>query len=485
MLGLIFLHRVGAFFTRRMRQRLETLSLHIGLGLVLAGAFFSWRFSERGIMYLSQGQQSNLIEVNDRLWIAREAPNGELIRAELPRFGEANRNAIHQPIIGAGEAKLLSFFPHARVDHVPRPVPRGTGVPAVIFDIVTPHGDHELLLAGGFQDEAEVAGLRTVLAPPEVPADRRPALIVQTPTEERALSLSLPEDIGKTLRALEFELEILDYAPAFRVGHPSDLNDTETNPALLLSIRSTDGAADTVRLFSRFPGFARPQVPGLADITFVMPSRPSRRLHIYPDSLATWLFAFVGEGETVTNVVASGDTFFIGQGARLPMVVKSLLQDAEVIPRVASAEEGPAAAMVAIESSDEPVWLVEDGPDVLVPTGDGGTETWRLVHTEPLPFWIRLDKAERAFYPNSSIPRVYASTVRIGVSPNADGSPQIVETNKPLSSHGWRAFQSEYGDGDGRPWSGLLLAKDPGAPMAGLGVLVLLLGILVRAGWRR
>jgi hypothetical protein len=457
LLGLVFLHLIGSFPTRRMRRRWEYLSLHLGLGLVLVGAFFSWRFAERGMMYLSRGQQSNLIEVSDQLWIERESPDGELTRLALGRSRGSNRYAIHPSDNGADEITLVSILPHALVTHVPQPATTGSGVPAITFDIVTPHGNHELLMAGGFQDEAEVAGLRVVLAPPWIPVDQQPALVVQTQTEKEILPLNLPEDLS---------------APA-------------TNPAVLLGIQTTDGEADTVRVFSRFPGFDRPQVPGLTSITFMMPSRPGRRLHVYLDSLATWRFVFFGDGETVTNTVTQGDTFFVGQGAHLPMVITTLMANAEVIPRVAPSHDGPAAVRLEMDSIDEPVWLVEDGPDVLVPTKDGRNETLRLVHTAPLPFWIRLEEATRSFYANSSIPRVYASSVRTGTSPEFYGPAQIVETNAPLSSEGWRAYQSEYGDHDGQPWSGLLLAKDPGAPMAGAGVLVLLLGILVRAGRRR
>jgi hypothetical protein len=482
LLMLFFLNLLGSLLRRRMRRWGENLFLHSGLGLVLLGAFFSWRCAERGMVYLSQGQQSNALEVSDRLWIEREAPDGELTRIELPRWREPQRDSL--PLLNeeAGGIRLLSFFPHARVDHVPRPVTKGSGVPAIMFTIVTPHGGHELLLAGGFQEEAEVEGLRVILAPSGVQADQQPLLVVRTPTEEEVVPLDLPEDVGRTFSVVTFELEILEYAPEFTVGQPADLERPATNPALLVGIYTEDGAADTVRVFSRFPGFSRPQVPGLTDVTFVMPSRPSRRLHVYPDSLDTWRFAFSGEGETVTNTMAPGDTFFVGQGARLPMAVKALMADAEVVPRVASSLEGPAAVGLELESSDEPIWLIKDGPDVLVPTEDGQTAILRLVHTAPLPFWIRLDEATRGFYPNSSIPRVYASSLRVGTTPETYGSAQTLETNAPLSYRGWRIYQSDYGENDGRSWSGLQLAKDPGAPMAGVGVLLLLLGILVRAG---
>lgn len=482
LLGLIFLNLFGSFFTRRLRRRWGNLLLHIGLGLVLGGAFLSWRLAERGMVYLSSGQQANALMVSDRLWIERENPDGELTRIELPRSSEPNRDSIHLLDEEAGGTRLLSFLPHALVTHVPRPATEGSGVPAVMFNIGKPHGGQELLLAGGFQEEAEVAGLRVILAPPGVVADQQPALVFRTPTEEEVVPLNLPEDIGRTFNVLAFELEILEYAPEFKVGQPTDLDRQATNPALLLGIHTEAGGADTVRVFSRFPGFSRPEVPELTDVTFVMPSRPSRRLHIYPDSHGTWRFTFLDESEIVTNTVTPGDTFFVGQGARLPMAVKELLANAEVVPRVVPSPEGPAVVGLELGSSDESIWLIEDGPDVLVPTGDGQTATLRLVHTVPLPFWIRLDDAARAFYPNSSIPRVYTSSLRIGTSPDISGPTQTLETNAPLSYQGWHIYQSEYGEDDGRSWSGLLLAKDPGAPVAGVGVLLFLVGILVRAG---
>jgi hypothetical protein len=484
LLGLVFLNLLGSLFTRRLRRSAESLFLHVGLGLMLVGAFLSWRFAERGMVYLAQGQQSNALETSDRLWIEREAPDGELTQIELPRSSKPSREST-DPFEGeAGDIKLLSFFPHARVTHIPRPVPEGSGVPAGTFNIVTQHGGHELLLAGGFQEEAEVAGLRVILAPPDVQADHQPALVVRTQTEEEIVPVELPADIGRTFSVLAFEVEILEYAPEFKVGQPADLNKPATNPALLLAMQADTGTADTVRVFSRFPGFSKPELPELTDVTFVMPSQPGRRLHVYPDSDDAWRFTFMGEGEPITNTVAPGDTFFIGQEASFPMAVEELLADAEVVPQVVPSHEGPAAAMLELESSDEPIWLVEDGPDVLVPSEDGQTATLRLVHTMPLPFWIRLDEATQVLYPNSSIPQIYASSLRMGTSPDSYAPAQTLETNAPLSSHGWRIYQSEYGVSNGRTWSGLQLAKDPGAPMAGVGGLMLLLGILVRAGIR-
>ncbi len=484
LLGLLFANIVGFLFTKRMRRKPAVFLMHVGLSVLLIGAFLSWKLASRGMIYLAEGQNGNELTVSGKLWVEIAKPDGAVERVELTELKKHEKVTSAFLAEGIGEITLSRFYEHSKVTDKARPSSGGPGVPAVTFAIPTPHGEHEFLLAEGLTEHAEISGVRVALEAPSTDRDDQPFLLLKTEEGQDRVGLDLTADVGRVLHILDHKIVILEYDPEFRVGRPADLSRSPTNPALLVELDTESVAPETMRVFSRFPGFLPIKSPGVIELLFVMPLPSQKELRLYPVSDQGWRFTFKSLEEDFKGTVALGDTFFLptGAGGLAPIVVRSLLDSAEVFPEVIEASDGPAAVRLELHGMSEWIWLVVDGPEVVLPTADQQTQfTLKLTNALPLPFRITLQDAQREDYPNSTTPRIFRSNLRFGEEVGEFGDVQELETNAPISHKGWMIYQAEYGKADGYSWSGLEIARDPGAPVVAVGVGLLFLGFFVHA----
>ncbi|MBN1424633.1 cytochrome c biogenesis protein CcsA [Candidatus Fermentibacteria bacterium] len=482
LLALLFVILVACVARRRRLRSPALLFAHCGLGLLLIGALLSSRGAERGMVYLAEGEQTNVMQVPERLWIEVGQEDRVIARTRLRR-GAREGTTYTIPEVGTG--RLVRFLPAARIRPEVRPRDDAMARPAVRLHLATPHGSHELVLAEGWADDAEIGHMRVVLGVPESLLCQ-PRIVLETGGGRIEHPLDIPADIGERSTVGDLVVAVLDYAADFKVG-ASRADGPPVNPAVRLAIQAAEAPPETLWVFSRFPGFARPRTPGLDGIEFLMPTADDA-LYLFHDEGA-WRYRCAA-GETVAEGgFAEGDTFFVSPtpSLRIPLIVERLLVRGEVVPRVEPAPESsdaPAAVEISFDGFDEPVWLIEDGPEVVMPGSDGSPHALTLTGTAHLPFWIALDQARRDDYPNSAIPRVFESTIRVGVTPDPSTSPLTLQTNRPARHGGWLIYQSEFGSEEGTTWSGLQITRDPGAPLAFIGVVALTIGLLFHLGKR-
>lgn len=479
MYAALFVHLLACLASRTRRPGPTLIVSHVGVALLLLGAFLTARGAQRGMVYLAEGEYTNVMQTPGRLRV-EVARDGEVVRrVALNRVERASPGVPYQ-IDGVGTARLVRFLSACRIRNVLRPRDDALGVPGVHLDVVTPHGTHELVLAKGWAEDADLGGMRIVLGDGKGYASESPSLTVRAAQGDSSCALSLPADVGRTLHMKGITLAVLAYTPDFKVGS-APAGGPAINPALRVMLAAPGAAAETLWVFSRFQGFARPRNPSVNAIEFVMPESTGETLSLWYEG--AWRFRYSSTDHASEGAFAEGDTFFVSPSPsmRVPLVVRSLLAQAEVVPEVQPAPEGssaPSAVQLAIEGFDEPLWLIEEGPEVVMPGSDGEPRALSLSGSDTLPFWIALDRARREDYPNSSIPRIYESTVRIGDVADSLGIPLLVRTNRPAHYRGWRIYQAEFGQDGGSAWSGFQVAHDPGALPAFVGVIMLTGGLL-------
>ena len=483
LLGILFLQLGACLLRRRLLHSPALLTAHLGLGLLLVGALLTARSSERGMVYLAENEQTNVLQSPGQLWIDA-ARNEEVVARTRLQGIQRDAPGKSYEIEGVGPGSLVRFVASSRVRNTLRSREDEIGVPGVSLDVATPHGAHEVVLAQGWADEAEIGSMRVVLGSSEGATPTEPSLSVTLDGEESVHPVMLPSDIGRSIKVGSLVATVLDYTPNFKVGG-IERDGPPVNPALRVILAAPGSAPETLWVFSRFPGFARPTTPGVRGVEFVMPDAAGESLFLYQDA-GSWRYRYVGDGRESEGTFAEGDTFFISPtpAVRVPMVVRQLLARSEVVPEVESAPDAPtapAAVLLAFDRFEEPLWLIEGGPEVVVPGNDGESRALSLTSARALPFWIALNHAHREDYPNSTIPRAYESSIRIGMSPDSFGEPFVVKTNAPGRFGGWRIYQAEFGTGDDTAWSGLQVARDPGALVALIGVTLLTIGVAAHA----
>ncbi len=480
--ALVFGQLAACLLRRRLLTQVPLLLVHVGVGLLLLGAWRTAHGSIRGTLTLAEGERAASVSVPGALWIDVSPDEGHPRRVELPR-DQRTAPGFRVRLPWLGEARLVQVLPRARIRHVVRERTDELGVPAIHLDVITPHGTLPVVLAEGSMDEADVGDLRISLG--HAPPSHEPALVATVRGSQSRHPLRLPEDVGRIIPLGDVSVTILAYTGDFRVGAAA-ADEPPRNPALRCLVSGTTTPPETLWVFARFPGFARPRTPGVQALDFVMPSSPEAILSLaFADG--TWRFYFVSATTEASGTCAEGDTFFVSPvpSMRVPLVVRRLLPRGELVPEVEpapAAGEAPSAVRLEL-GSIEPVWLIQGGPEVVIP-GPGGHVALSLTNEIDLPFSIALVRARREDYPNSSIPRLYESTIRVGTNDSL-GPPLLVRTNAPARVRGWRIYQAEFGTDGVRTWSGFQVATDPGASLASLGVLAVTLGSLSHLARRR
>ncbi len=480
LLLLLFVNVLGVALRRRLWRKPTLLLLHMGVGLLLLGAFLSWRFSVRGMMYLSEGEEGNALYGSGEYWIELARENGPIRRFSLPP-PSPGAEGVSVPLgDGFGTAEIMGFLPNSMVRNIARIREDGRGVQAVELAL----GFQEMLLAKGWREKLEVSGVSVSLGEPGPASIATPTLEVWREGELRSFDLDLHEDLGGTLKTEDLTITVLEYHPDFRVGQEADHTRPPRNPALKVAVRVAQASPETLWVFSRFSGFITPKSPGISEIEFHMPRMNLVTIFLYPHPRHDgWKYALFRGEESRAGALAAGDTLCLVTTPHGPasLMVTSLYKSADIAPQPVPAPEGPAALSLGLQGFEEPLWLIEDGPEVVVPDDQGEIGVLWLTSSFPLPFVVRLEHAVREDYPNSTIPRVYRSQLLLGEKPGHLAPPQWLATNAPLLYKGWRIYQSEYGQEDGVSWSGLQFARDPGAGLAGIGTLLVLVAFLVFA----
>jgi ResB-like family len=115
----------------------------------------------------------------------------------------------------------------------------------------------------------------------------------------------------------------------------------------------------------------------------------------------------------------------------------------------------------------------------------GRSFTMWLAHaTFPLPARLRLVRFRATFYPDSSLPRSFQSTVRL--TDERTSREAVISMNHPLRYRGYTFYQSAYGTDDaGHSFSVLQVVRNPGRVLPYLASFVILAGLAAQVLLRR
>jgi hypothetical protein len=144
------------------------------------------------------------------------------------------------------------------------------------------------------------------------------------------------------------------------------------------------------------------------------------------------------------------------------------------------AEKNVAALATKVDGKDGILWGLASSP--LVVPADG--RNWAVALRKKrfkMPFTVTLDKFTHEFYPNTEIPKVYASEVT--VHDNGGDRKAKIEMNAPLRDHGLIVFQSFFGPPNAPPgtplYSGFAVVQNPSDQWPLTSCIVIAIGMTI------
>jgi hypothetical protein len=147
------------------------------------------------------------------------------------------------------------------------------------------------------------------------------------------------------------------------------------------------------------------------------------------------------------------------------------------------AEHNIAALYTKIDGKDGILWGLERFPISV----NAGGRTWAVALRKKhfkVPFTITLDKFSHEFYPNTEIPKVYASEVTVHDQGGTHGAK--IEMNAPLRDHGVIVFQSFFGPPNAPPgtqlYSGFAVVENPSDQWPLTSCIVIAIGMVIAFG---
>jgi|GEM_PF-268692 len=496
-------------------KKIPGIMVHLGFLLILTGGFLTFTLGIRGHLTISEDERRSTFE--------RKSPvlhvTGAAVRRDASAPTQANlKTALSFPMNEDGSFEsttlLEALNPLRARSRVTLPTgaraivlerldasrsfveieadPAGAGPPAITLLLYQNGSEQKIILQAGERVDLkapEISAL-TFVAPPES-GDTAHLLVREAfaqkieiqPPEGEALSIpiDLPGDVGREITVGPYEVEILAYHPAFKMGEEPSRDDEPLNPALHLNV---SGPCGEQRLFTfAYVEFHGNRFPDGTTVRFRRPrgEHPLLLLAAGADGVDVYQNA-----DSPPRHLATHGELEISSSAEAPrcaLALESYLPASHFRERVTADPRGagPPAYLVQVGEGAQPVWL-SAGRGV-AQSAQGDLQAF-IDFRYDLGFDVILDDAVAEFWPSSGIPRAYYSLVRIATPPGSAPIPARIETNAPLLQQGFRLYQSSMEQQPPYRYSVFSVSRDPGLPLVTAGFLIMSAGLLWLY-WRR
>jgi hypothetical protein len=497
-LALLFANILMAVVVRLplRRAQLPFASIHLGLLILLSGAFLTeWRGLD-GTVEIPEGGASRALRVPET--VVRLYRSGHLVSETPVSRGLRPRTGMDLPV-GRGTSRIEELLPFSRTVRVAVPDPRGTPVVEAA------------LAMGG----AEPVSFRLGLDDPSVPGridagpleatlervdDPRAFLDTSSRTPPRldlratcgpdTLRLSLADLVrrGRVVRGQNLSIEVLDFFPDADVGVRGieSKSDSLANPAVRLRVRRGDSAWTEI-LYGKVPAFrfsgtGHPEVSW--NVAWQSPNAASESPRLRLGARGDSLYARC----EVRGRVVGGFRLEPGRDTTLPLgglrlavgkyLARGGVRDSSIavdpapgkglpVPAVRTGN-GPWGGPRWIPLGGAIQWSDSSGPAML------SFEVRRLA----LPFALRLDSFRISNDPGTNQAAAYASSVAVLDTSGGELDSATLSMNRPYKRGGFTFYQASFSREEGRPTVTVLSAnRDPGRPWKYAGALLAVLSI--------
>lgn len=495
-LALIVLNLIGAVVIRLPIQRHQWsfVLTHLGIVLLLTGAWISRTFGYEGRLFVTEGETERTLVMEGTEVVARWADRTEEARFSFPLSGRIPSHVMARASERLPELRVVEHVADG-VAHATLEAGEDADPPATAVLVTGPRtragswliaGDHDL----GSRElgPLTVALVRGSPDAYEAPATDEALFITfdGTPTPTR---LPLPGSVGVDVdcgngvtarvtrllrRARVVDGELVDVA-----GGPA-------NPAVEVELRSGEDA-ETHLVFAEFPDHTTLQERRgdrpLAERLGLHAHAQGEPERIVIGAMADGRLLLAVPGATAAREIAVGKPEIVGDTG-LVLKIDRFLPQARRKWSVEASAEGQETGRPFLKIS-----AGREGDTRAEWFGLGSSQTWSLGdrelllsygrQTRSLPFTVHLHEFEIETHPGSSKPAEYSSRVTVRDDESETESDHVVSMNRPLDVAGFRVFQSSYqlGRSGGPDTTILSVARDPGVPLVYLSFVLTCIGI--------
>ena len=512
-LGLLAVNIFASTMTRLPFRKKHTgfIVTHIGILLLLAGAFLSRLGGVEGQMVLFESEkEGSILQQKYELVVHREGSGTERLRLEtglpprrftLDRIWPGLAVKVHEVRSDAVRSARIIEGPDGAEANAAVRLHIQSGMLGfkdsfwlVEKDSADPASNRVLLGPAVFELKRARAGAQGGGGPNE--KHKAEAVIaVRGTSDEAFVDLDKTPSAGIPIGRSGLTIKNFAYYPDARVSEENKLTSISReprNPAVEFDLEGPGGAVQRVVYFALFPEFEAlhgKAAGGLADldVRFELPeaegSGTSPRLLIETDGM-NWTYKSSGKNGVVAGTLEPGKEFAAGW-MDFKILPEELVNRAKVKTSIEKSQQGGMlAADLAVENGGKELWRgwVLDGEPAALPLlppladivlGVGR----RTVH---VPFNLTLKDFRKVDYPGTQNAMSYESDVILEDPAAKLEIHKTIKMNEPLDYKGFRIFQSSFmqdpAQGEGSVFT---VAKNPGISLIYGGAIVLFTGVVL------
>jgi hypothetical protein len=529
--GVLFLLGLNVFcaamsrFPWKLRQAGFVIT-HLGIIVILVGAFVTQQFGMDGNMPIPERKQSSEIVLNDLKLILRDQKTGKVESFSVPEFHRTKEGEILKVKLAGGEDLIIDkVIPRAipETKMILSPIP-GVGLPAVKVGLTNSRFQIEEWLRLDPKNEKSELNLgpaivtfqklihkddesRFFQTKPENKVNNvdKGRLLVERNGQRFALKITDLIGSWRAVKDIDLEVKVERYLPyAVVEGKKLVSKSTEpVNPAVELLVRDTKNPQTVEKhtVFALFPEFTtlhggKKSAEKTLGVTFGMQKseEPSQLMGVGKSRGRLYLAQTADNSKILYRVLASSGALNsqgeLVPGKKIPtgwmdieLELKEWLPSAvfDEEPRSVDVLQGadePFLTAIRVKVGDRPsFWLLEGaGKGLAVGAMDLIIEYSR--DKLQLPFSLYLDKFSMGTNPGTNTAASFISDVTVK-DPKANADKKaMISMNEPLKYGGYYFYQASYQLSPGQPAVSVFAVNhDPGRVLKYLGSLIMTLGI--------
>jgi hypothetical protein len=529
--GVLFLLGLNVFcaamsrFPWKLRQAGFVIT-HLGIIVILVGAFVTQQFGMDGNMPIPEKKQSSEIVLNDLKLILRDQKTGKVESFSVPEFHRTKEGEILKVKLAGGEDLIIDkVIPRAipETKMILSPIP-GVGLPAVKVGLTNSRFQIEEWLRLDPKNEKSELNLgpaivtfqklihkddesRFFQTKPENKVNNvdKGRLLVERNGQRFALKITDLIGSWRAVKDIDLEVKVERYLPyAVVEGKKLVSKSTEpVNPAVELLVRDTKNPQTVEKhtVFALFPEFTtlhggKKSAEKTLGVTFGMQKseEPSQLMGVGKSRGRLYLAQTADNSKILYRVLASSGALNsqgeLVPGKKIPtgwmdieLELKEWLPSAvfDEEPRSVDVLQGadePFLTAIRVKVGDRPsFWLLEGaGKGLAVGAMDLIIEYSR--DKLQLPFSLYLDKFSMGTNPGTNTAASFISDVTVK-DPKANADKKaMISMNEPLKYGGYYFYQASYQLSPGQPAVSVFAVNhDPGRVLKYLGSLIMTLGI--------
>ena len=532
--GVLFLLGLNVFcaamsrYPWKMRQTGFVIT-HLGIIVILVGAFVTQQFGLDGNMPIPEKQQSQEVILNDLKLTVTDQRTGTTQMFSVPEFHRSKVGKLMQVELAGGEQiQIEKFIPRAipETKMVPSPTP-GIGLPAVKVGLTNSRFQIEQWLRPEAKTERAELNLGPAIVTFEAlktSADeqaffqRKPKasqpkgkdqgrLLIEVQGKRFALQVS--ELLGKwrPLDEIKLEIQVKRYLPYAVVDGKKLISKTQepVNPAVEVEVREKGQATPPEKhtVFALFPEFntlhqgaKEKKKPLGVTLSYRGPEKEESlrgvgraRGHLFLAQSAdrskvlyrvlSSAGAVNGEGQLKAGEKVATGWMDIELSLK-DWIPSSVLDEEPRSVEVLQGADEPFLTAVRMRVGNTPAfWLLEGmGKSVAASSGDLIIQYHRDRMT--LPFQLYLDKFTMGTNPGTNTAASFISDVTVKDPKAQSDKKATISMNEPLKYGGYYFYQASYQLSPGQPAVSVFAVNhDPGRVLKYLGSLLMTLGIAI------